>query len=137
MVFDPRNVKPPQEEDDPLTREVIGLGIEVHRQLGPGLLESVYEKCLCWELRQASFNIEQQVFVPLIYKGIHLDSGFRMDIVVNGELVIELKSTDKILPIHSAQLLTYMKLSQIPKGLILNINTPILKQGIKRHKLFF
>ena len=134
MAFDPKTIPGP-DEDDPLTRKVIGLAIEVHRHLGPGLLESVYEECLCWELEQTSLTYHRQVHLPLIYKGTRIETGFRMDLVIEDALIIELKAIDKVLPIHIAQLLTYLKLARIPKGLILNFNTPFLKDGIVRRVL--
>jgi GxxExxY protein len=120
------------EERDPLTEQVIGAAIEVHRVLGPGLLESVYQKCLCHELRLRGIEHESLVRVPLVYKGVPLDSELVMDVVLPGQLVVELKAVEKVLPVHEAQLLTYMKLSSIHLGLLLNFNVPVLKQGIKR-----
>lgn len=121
-----------KDDKDPLTSKVIGIAIEIHRALGPGLLESAYEACLCHDLREAGFVINNQVPLPVVYKDVRLDCGYRLDIVVNNELILELKAIDKILPIHEAQLLTYLKLTGIKKGLILNFNTPVLKNGIKR-----
>ncbi len=118
--------------DDPLTEQVIGLAIEVHRVLGPGLLESSYEECLCWEVKRAGLKVERQVALPVVYKDVELNCGYRLDIVVEGKLVVELKTVDRLLPIHEAQLLTYMKLSGIKTGLILNFNSVLLKDGIKR-----
>jgi GxxExxY protein len=108
------------------------MAIEVHRVLGPGLLESAYEECLCYELAQSGLGFERQVPLPVIYKEVRLDCGYRMDIVVKRELVLELKTTEQLLPIHSAQLLTYLKLSGMRKGLILNFHAGALKDGIKR-----
>ena len=119
-------------EKDPLTDRVIGLAIEVHRQLGPGLLESAYETCLCHQLSEAGLNFERQKPIGIHYKGVDLDCGFRSDLIVEDNLLIELKAVEKILPVHEAQLLTYMKLSKISTGLILNFNTEVLKNGIKR-----
>ena len=126
------NHRDTEAQRDPLTGRVIELAIEVHRQLGPGLLESAYEECLCYELSQAGLKFERQVALPINYKSIKLDCGYRMDIVVENRVVLELKTVEKILPIHEAQLLTYMKLSQIRTGLILNFNVPMLRDGIKR-----
>jgi GxxExxY protein len=117
---------------DPVTEQVIGAAIEVHRILGPGLLESVYEKCLCRELTLLDIEHQAQVELPVIYKGADLGCNFYMDVVLPGKLVIELKAVEKLLPIHEAQLLTYLKLSGIHLGLLLNFNVPILKNGIKR-----
>ena len=119
-------------ERDPLTERVIGAAIEVHRTLGPGLLESVYEKCLCHELKLCGVDHQNQVQLPVVYKGTPLDCHFFMDVVLPGRLVIELKTVDKLHPIHEAQLLTYMKLSGIRLGLLLNFNVAMLKDGIKR-----
>ena len=119
-------------EKDPLTGKVIGFAIEVHRHLGPGLMESAYETCLCYELSQAGIPFERQAPLPVRYKEVHLDCGYRMDIVVDKRLVIELKTVEKLLPIHDAQLLTYLKLSGIRVGLLLNFNEAVLRDGIKR-----
>jgi GxxExxY protein len=119
-------------ERDPVTDRVIGLAIEVHRQLGPGLLESVYEECLCYEMQVQGIPYRRQVQLPIQYKGVHLECGHRMDIVVDEKLIIEIKSVDKLLPLHEAQLLTYLKLSGIRTGLLLNFNAMLLKDGIKR-----
>lgn len=115
-----------------LSREVIGAAIEVHKALGPGLLESAYEECLCQELKMRNIPFERQVDLPIEYKGIKLSAGYRMDIVVENLLVLELKSVEKLLPIHQAQLITYLRLSNIWLGLLINFNVPTLKQGIKR-----
>ena len=120
------------EERDPLTNEVIGLAIEVHRGLGPGLLESAYEECLCYELKTHEVPFRRQVRVPVVYKSVKLDCGYRMDIVVDEKLVVELKTVERLLPLHDAQLLTYLKLSGIRTGLLMNFNTPVLKNGIRR-----
>jgi GxxExxY protein len=119
-------------ERDPLTERVIGAAIEVHRVLGPGLLESVYEECLCHELSLAGIERQRQVELPVVYKGTKLNCNFFMDIVLPARLVIELKAVEKLLPIHEAQLLTYLKLSGIRLGLLLNFNVRLLKEGIKR-----
>ena len=124
-----RNTEMPK---DPLTRKVIGLAIEVHRRLGPGLLESAYEECLCWEMKQAELNVQRQVALPIVYKDVKLDAGYRLDILVEGRLVLEVKAVQELLPIHEAQLLTYLKLSGIKVGLLFNFNVTVLKSGIKR-----
>ncbi len=123
---------PVQSERDPLTDLVIGLAIEVHRALGPGLLESAYQECLCYELKANGIAFARQVALPVVYKSVKLDCGYRMDLVVDDRLVVELKTVEKILPIHEAQLLTYLRLSEIRTGLLLNFNTAVLKNGIKR-----
>ena len=117
---------------DPLTSRIIGSAIEVHKNLGPGLLESAYEECLCYELTISKIAFERQVELPITYKKIRLDCGFRMDIVIENSVVVELKTVEKILPLHEAQLLTYLKLSGFKTGLLLNFNTPVLKDGIQR-----
>jgi GxxExxY protein len=115
--------------------QVIGLAIEVHRQLGPGLLESAYEECLCQELREAGLPFAQQVALPIIYKGRRLSFEYRMDIVVEPGLVLEIKSVARLLPLHEAQLLTYLRLSGHRVGLLMNFNCPVLKDGIRRRVL--
>lgn len=117
---------------DPVTNRIIGLAIDVHRVLGPGLLESAYEECLCFELKEQGIPFRRQVPLPVIYKSVSLDCGYRMDIVVDDEVIVELKTVERILPIHDAQLLTYLKLSGIRTGLLLNFNTAVLKDGIRR-----
>lgn len=115
-----------------LTSRVIGLAMEVHRALGPGLLESAYEECLCFELTSHGIPFNRQVPLPVIYKAVRLDCAYRMDLVVQDMLVVELKTIERILPVHEAQLLTYLRLSGITTGLILNFHMPVLKDGIKR-----
>jgi len=120
---------------DSLSEKVIGAAIEVHRGLGPGLLESAYEECLCYELSFKGLSFVRQFELPIAYKQVKLDCGYRMDIVVSRELVVEVKAVQKLLPVHQAQLLTYLKLSGLPTGLLINFNVPVLKQGIKRMRL--
>jgi len=122
----------PSKEFDPLTDHVIGLAIEVHKGLGPGLLESVYERCLCMELDAAKVPFARQVPGRVTYKGAVMDGGFRMDIVVQDQLIVELKAVEALLPAHSAQLLTYMRLSGIRTGLLLNFNVSRLSEGLRR-----
>jgi GxxExxY protein len=117
---------------DALSDKVIGLAIEVHRFLGPGLLESAYEECLCHELKEHQVPFERQVPLGIDYKAARLACGYRMDIVIARSLVVEIKSIERLLPLHGAQLLTYMKLSRIGTGLLLNFNAILLKDGIKR-----
>ncbi len=117
---------------DPLTEQVIGCAIEVHRALGPGLLEAVYEECLCHELHENGLSFQRQIPVPVTYKAVNLETGFRADLVIEKELLIEIKAVERLLPVHQAQVLTYLKLSGIPKGLLLNFNTRVLKDGIQR-----
>jgi GxxExxY protein len=118
-----------------LTEAILGAAIEVHRALGPGLLESAYHECLCHELALRGIEFKRQVDLPVVYKGIRLDCGYRMDIVVEDTVVLELKCVDAILPIHEAQLITYLKLSGKRVGLLINFNVPVLKDGIRRRIL--
>ncbi len=115
-----------------LTGRIIGAAIEVHKALGPGLLESAYEECLCIELGLRKMPNERQKELPVEYKGVKLDCGYRLDIVVANRVIVELKACESLLPIHEAQLLTYLKLSGIKVGLLINFNVPILKEGIRR-----
>jgi len=119
-------------EINELSGEVIGAAIEVHKTLGPGLLESVYEECLSMELGLRGIPYEKQKELPVRYKGAELDCGYRLDIVVAGKLIVELKACEKLQPIHEAQLLTYLRLTGIKIGLLINFNVPVLKEGIKR-----
>ena len=115
-----------------LTNLVIGAAIEVHRALGPGLLESAYEACLCHELGQRQIHFQRQLELPVAYKNISLDCGYRINVIVEKQLMLELKALEKLLPVHEAQLLTYLKLAQLRTGLLLNFNVPVLKNGIRR-----
>ena len=117
---------------DPLTRRIIGAAIEVHRTLGPGLLESTYEACLCWELVDAGLVIERQLPLPVAYKSVTLDCGYRLDPVVERRVLLELKSVERLTPLHDAQLLTYLRLSRIRVGLLLNFNVSVMTDGIRR-----
>jgi GxxExxY protein len=118
-----------------LTRRIIGAGIAVHRELGPGLLESAYEECLSCELEHIGLAHRRQVPLPVTYRGRLLDCAYRLDIVVEDSVILELKALDKVLPIHEAQLLTYLRLARKPIGLIINFNVPVLKDGITRRLL--
>jgi GxxExxY protein len=118
-----------------LGERVIGLGIDVHRHLGPGLLESAYEECLCFELAQAGIAFRRQVPLPIVYKDVRLDCGYRMDVVVENELIIEIKAVDRILPVHEAQMLTYLRLARLRAGLLMNFNNVVLKDGLRRFVL--
>lgn len=117
-----------------ITEKIIGSAIEVHRALGPGLLESAYEECLAFELKNSGLRIERQVPVPLVYKEVKLDCGYRIDILVENSVIIELKTVDAFSPVHEAQILTYMKLANKGLGLLINFNVTLLKNGIKRYK---
>jgi GxxExxY protein len=111
------------------------LAIEVHRQLGPGLLESAYEECLCYELNQASIAFARQVPLPVVYKGVKLDCGYRLDIVVEREVILEIKAIERFQPIHDAQILSYLRLSGCGVGLLMNFHSSVLKNGLKRFVL--
>jgi GxxExxY protein len=123
------------EEKDPRTSPITGAALEVHRQLGPGLLESAYEECLCHELHLRGMTFERQVDLPVLYKGVQLDCGYKMDLVVEQQVVLELKCVEKLLPVPEAQLLTYLKLSGKRVGLLINFNVSLLTQGIIRRVL--
>lgn len=119
-------------EINKLTSEIIGSAIEVHKTLGPGLLESAYEECLCRELALRNISFERQLQLPIEYKGVKLDCGYRVDLLVAKSIIIEIKSVESLLPIHQAQTLTYMRLGNWQVGLIINFNVHLLKHGIKR-----
>jgi GxxExxY protein len=121
--------------DEELTKRVIGAAIEVHRVLGPGLMESAYQVCLAKELADLGVVFQREVALPVQYKGVQLDCGYRLDFVVEKRLVLEIKSVEKIEPVHEAQLLTYMKLGRFPLGLLLNFNARLLKDGMIRRVL--
>jgi GxxExxY protein len=119
-------------EFENITKEIIGAAIEVHKHLGPGLLESAYEECLVYELLQKGYKIERQKAVPVVYKEIVLDYGYRIDILVENKVLLELKSVEALAPVHEAQILTYMKFSEKKIGLLINFNVTVLKNGLKR-----
>ena len=123
------------EKIDELSGAIIGAAIEVHRHLGPGMLESVYEECLSYELTNQGLTTKRQQAVPVIYKGIALDCGYRLDLLVENQIVVELKTVDVLLPVHHAQILTYMKFAHKHVGLLINFNTTLLKKGLKRFRL--
>jgi GxxExxY protein len=120
---------------DPLSNKVIGCAIEVHRELGPGLLESTYEQCLAAELTRSRIPFQLQVDLPVSYKGTRLDCSYRIDVLIDQQLIIELKCVEQLQKIHDAQILTYMRLAKIKIGLLINFNVPVLKNGIKRFLL--
>jgi len=124
-----------EDQKDPRTSAIVGAAIEVHRHLGPGLLESAYEECLCHELHLRGIGFRRQVDLPVEYKGLKLDCGYRLDLIVNEEVVVELKCVEKVLPVHEAQLLTYMQLTAKRVGLLINFNVPLLARGITRRVL--
>ncbi len=115
-----------------LSGAIIGAAIEVHRELGPGLLESAYEQCLCHELSLRELDFERQRQLPVLYKGLRLDCGFRIDILVENKIILELKAVKTVLPIHEAQIMTYLRLSKKKLGLLLNFNVTVMKDGIQR-----
>ena len=117
---------------DSLTRDIIGAGIEVHRVLGPGLLESTYENCLARELALRGHSVDRQVSLPLHYKGIDIDAGYRIDLIVNRTVIVEVKAVESLHPVVSAQVLTYMKFSGLPTALICNFHVPLFKDGVRR-----
>ncbi len=119
-------------ERDPLTGEIIGAAIEVHRELGPGILESAYQECLCFELALRGLSLRRQAAMPVVYKGRRLDLGFRPDLIVEEKVIVELKCVEKLLPVHDAQLLTYLRLSGIKVGLLIKYQAQPLKRAIKR-----
>ena len=118
--------------DEELTEAIIGACIEVHKHLGPGLLESAYQQCLCYELTLRGIQFSPEVDLPVVYKGVTLDCAYRMDIVVEGRVLLEIKSIDRPAPIHEAQLISYLKLSGIRVGLLINFNVKVLVDGIIR-----
>jgi GxxExxY protein len=123
-----------QENDrlDQISRRIIGAAIEVHRHLGSGLLESAYQSCLAFELMQLGLKVEEQKALPVVYKQVNLDCGYRLDFVVEDEIIVEIKAVEQLLPIHEAQLLSYLRLAKKRVGLLMNFHVPVLKNGLKR-----
>ena len=121
-----------QDPSSELTEHVLGAAIAVHRALGPGLLESAYEACLAYELQDRGIRFERQVPLPVLYRDTRIDCGYRLDMVVEGTVIVEIKAVERLLPVHQAQILTYLKLSKHPIGLLLNFNVPMLRDGIRR-----
>src|SRR5437879_12238936 len=117
---------------DLITRRIIGAGIEVHRRLGPGLLESAYQTCLAFEVRQLGRKVEEQKPLPVMYKDVKLDCGYRLDLVIDDAVVVEIKAVERLMPIHDAQLLSYLRLSKKRVGLLINFHVQMLKDGLKR-----
>ena len=134
-LLEARRTSAPIEARDQRTGPIVSSAIEVHRHLGPGLLESAYEECLCHELHLRGLSFRRQVPLPLIYKGLSLDCRYQIDLLVEEQVVVELKSIENILPVHEAQLLTYMKLAHKNVGLLINFNVPVLTRGIVRRVL--
>ena len=118
--------------ENEISSKIIGAAIEVHKQLGPGLLESAYETCLYYELRQLNLDVKQQLALPVYYKEVKLDAGYRIDLLVEDKVIIELKSVDELADIHTAQLLTYLKLKNLKLGLLINFNSVRVIDGVKR-----
>jgi GxxExxY protein len=130
-MFSTDKIKKPMTKNNPLVSEVINCAIEVHKTLGPGLLESAYEACLCRELEIRNIPFQRQAPLTFEYKGMQMDCAYRMDIVVAGSLLLELKSVDQFQPIHEAQIISYLKLSKLKQGLLINFNAGLLKEGLK------
>ena len=124
--------KDTKKKSDLLSKKIVGAAIDVHRHLGPGLLESAYEQALCYELSLRNIDFERQKHIPAVYKGVNLDCGYRIDILVDDLVIVELEAVNKIDPLFEAQLLTYLKISQLWLGMLLNFNVPVMKHGIKR-----
>jgi GxxExxY protein len=118
--------------ENEITEIVIGCAIEVHRALGPGLLESVYEQCLCYELAQRGLAFQRQVELPIVYKSVNLACGYRLDLIVENLIIVEIKAVEQILKVHEAQLLSYLRLYKKSVGLLINFHIPVLKHGIRR-----
>ena len=118
--------------DNKITEKIIGAAIEVHKTLGPGLLESAYQECLLFELKNLGLEVKKEISLPIIYKDIKLDHGYRIDLLVENKIVLELKTVESFTDVHTAQILTYMKLGNYPLGLLINFHTKLLKNGLKR-----
>jgi len=119
-------------KNDTLTEQIIGAAIQVHRELGPGLLESTYETCLCHELSLCNLKVDRQKIIPIAYKGILLDAGYRLDLVVENQVIVEIKAVSELLAVHEAQLLSYLKQVGGGRGLLINFNVKLLKHGLRR-----
>lgn len=126
------NVIDMNQEVNHTTRELMDCFLTVHKQMGPGLLESIYEECLCYELKKRNISFERQKALPLRYDRAILESGLRLDLVVDGKVIVELKSIEKILPVHEAQVISYLKLADMEVGFLVNFNTPLMRDGVKR-----
>ena len=121
-----------EERLNKITETIIGVAINIHRALGQGLLESAYEVCMVYDLIQVGMKVEQQKPLPVVYRGVKLECGYRLDLMIENEVIVEIKSIDKLLPIHKAQLMSYLKLADCKVGLLINVNVEILKSGIQR-----
>lgn len=122
-------------DEDELTGITIGSSIEVHRHVRPGSFEAVYEECLVWELRQRGLRVRRQVAIPLFYKGVRFDIAYRADLIVEERVIVEVKSIERVLPVHESQIITYLALSGLRVGLLLNFNVPMMRDGIRRFVL--
>jgi len=130
-----RDTETQRTEETGVSEAVIGYSIEIHKALGPGLLESTYEEFLAYELLNGGHRIKRQIELPIVYKGVRLNAGYRIDLVVDDLVIVELKSVERILPVHEAQLLTYLRLTKKKVGLLINFNVPALKDGVRRFVL--
>ncbi|GAB4567546.1 MAG: GxxExxY protein [Geothermobacteraceae bacterium] len=135
IEMQPRSHEGHEEKFEDLSRRVIGCALEVHKHLGPGLLESSYEQCLVYELNRAGIPVERQVELPILYKGVPIDGHYRIDLLIDNRLIVELKAVDKLLDVHAAQILTYMKLAKVRIRLLINFNQKYLRDGIRRFVL--
>lgn len=129
---DAKTPSEPTEQTDQIAKIIVDSAFRVHTELGPGLLESVYEVCLAHELRKRGLTVERQVALPVIYDGTRIDAGLRLDLIVSETVIVEVKAVEALLPVHKAQVLTYLKLSGHSLGLLINFNVPLIKDGIKR-----
>lgn len=124
--------KPLSEKEETVAKQIVDAAFQVHQELGPGLLESIYETCFCHELSKSNLSYQKQAVVPIIYDGLSFDNGLRLDVLVEDLIICELKAIEILRPVHTSQLLTYLKLSEKRLGFLINFNVPIIKQGIKR-----
>ncbi len=122
----------PSPREDAVAREIVDAALKVHRTLGPGLLESVYRQCLAYELRSRGLTVLEELAVPVVYEDVRIDTGFRLDLLVEDAVIVELKAVEQMIPLYDAQLLTYLKLMHKALGVLINFNTPLLKHGLKR-----
>ncbi len=118
--------------ENEISKIVFECGLKIHRTLGPGLLENVYEECMFYEIKQQGLHVEKQLMLPLVYENVHLDAGYRIDLKVDGKLIVEIKAVEKLNEVHTAQVLTYLRLSNCKLGLLINFNTTLFKDGVKR-----
>lgn len=128
-------ILPMSHDEDSLTATIIGSAIEVHRQVRAGSFEAVYEECLAWELAERGLGVQRQVAIPVVYKGIRFALAYRVDLIVEERVVVEIKSVERLLPVHEAQILTYLAMSGLRTGLLLNFNVPMMRDGIRRFSL--